>query len=218
MATVRLNHRLRGHILAGIRQLFDVREKEIIYRLETLGVAREALALTYGAKISNLAEALHAESPDWLRTSRSISLVIDVPETDPSSAALTKVTFTETLNSPIPVPEKIAYSWGTRLAMPTTHSQYKRCLELAKEVVHIASERKTLVDAVGKILEESTTLQQAHARWGSVLDYVSSETRTEFYAKAPPRARKSSLPEETRKSSLPEEAQVVLMKARMLQR
>lgn len=217
MATVRLNHRLRDHILAGIRQLFDGREKEVINRLEALGVAREALALTYGAKITNLAEALYAEAPDWLRTSRSISLEIHVPETDPSSAAPAKVAFTEILDSPTPVPEKIAYSWGTKLVVPTTHSQYKRCLELAKEVVHIASERKTLVDAVREILGESTTLQQAHARWSSVLDYVPPETRTEFYAKAPPKARKSSLPE-ARKSSLPEEAQVVLLKARMLQR
>lgn len=209
MAIVRLNHRLRHHILTGIRQLFDGREKEAINRLEALGVAREALALTYGAKISDLAEALYAEAPDWLQTTRSISLVVNVPETDPSSAALAKVAFTEQLDSPIPVPENIAHSWGTKLVVPPTHSKYERCLELAKEVVHIASERKTLVDAVGKILEESTTLQQAHARWGSVLDYVSSETRTEFYAKAPTKVRKSSLPEE---------AQVVLMKARMLQR
>ncbi len=217
MATVRLNHPLRGHILAGIRQLFDSREQEVIDRLKALGVAREALALTYGAKISNLVEALYAGAPDWLRTSKSISLVVHIPETDPSSAAPEKVTFTEILDSPIPVPENMDRSWGAKVIVPPTHSQYKHCLELAKEVVQIANERKTLVDAVKKILEESTTLQQAHARWGSVLDYVPPGTRTEFYAKAPPRARKSSSPE-AHKSSLPEEAQVVLMKARMLQR
>lgn len=217
MAIVRLNHRLRHHILTETRQLFDGREREVINHLEALGVAREALALTYGAKATNLAEALYAEAPDWLQTSASISLVVHVPETDPSSTAPTRITFTEILDKPIPVPDNLARSWGTKLVVPTTHSQYKRCLELAKEVVHIATERKTLVDAVDKILEESKTLQQAHARWGSVLDYVSSETRAEFYAKAPPKARKSSLPE-ARKSSLPEEAQVVLMKARMLQR
>lgn len=218
MATIRLNRDLRGHIIAGIRRLFDDREREAINRLEALGVARETLALTYGAKITNLAEALYAEAPDWLRTSDSISLVVHVPETGPSLTVPTKVSFTEHLDSLIPVPESLSrQSWGTRLVVPPTHSQYKRCLELAKEVVHITSERKTLIDAVRKILEESTTLQQAHARWGSVLDYVSPGTRTEFYAKAPPRARNSSL-SEARKSSLPEEAQVVLLKARMLQR
>ena len=174
MATVRLSRQLRNHILSQIRNVYDKQITAEYRKFDHSSIAEACYHKYVDADTRALAAKLNTRGK-WLDATRSISVTISY--FIDGDQELTSSTFTVACGPGFLLPRDMY----TNFELTSEMEPYNAVRDIFIEVNSITNTRNTLIERIGRLLNDCSTLQQVEKAWPTVLDFVPTTVREQFH-------------------------------------
>lgn len=204
MATVRITHDVRNHVVSKINALFEDRVKKEEAKLQHLDIANQVFMSLVSAQELEMAKKLNLDIK-WIPEISMLSVTVEYKFEGKSKLASFSVPF----KPPVPAPVSFqGYGAGSRKVKPTLPC-YQHAVDVLVTMETIRKERDTLVQAISKVMQQCTTLRQVLDVWPTAMDYMPDEAKKRH-------AEKSEKRGPTVIDEVDDAAKMLLMKARMI--
>lgn len=204
MATVRITSDIRQHVTNKINSLFQDRITAKEGELQHLDIALQVFMSNISEDEFETAKKLNMDVK-WVPEISMLSVVVEYD----FEGVRRKASFSVPFKPPVPAPVRFhgygISAWPVKSTLPC----YPLAVEVLTAIEQLKKERDTLVAAIGKVLNQCSTLRQVLEVWPTALDYMPESVKKRHAEKSEKRG--STVIEE-----VDDHAKMLLMKARMI--